>query len=61
MNPLAEQFESLYVDLDDEIIEPDSRSTAPIVEPSSRPIDMKPLHGYEAIMRKHAAACEAGR
>ena len=61
MNPLIEQLESVDVDVEDEIIDRNSRSAAPIVEPSYRPIDMKPLHGYDAIMRKHAAACEAGR
>ena len=61
MNPLTEQFDSVYADVDDEIVETNSRPTAPIVAPSYRPTGQKPLHGYEAVMRKHAAACEAGR
>jgi hypothetical protein len=61
MNPLAEQFDSVYADVGDEIIKTNNLPTEPIVAPTYLPIETKPLSGYEAILRKHAAACEAGR
>lgn len=61
MNPLIEQFDSVYADVDDEIVETNSQPTSFIVAPQYQPIEIKPLSGYESLMRKHAAACEAGR
>jgi hypothetical protein len=61
MNALAEQFDSVHTDSDDEIAESKDLPNAPIVAPSYQPQVIKPLSGYESIMRRHAAACEAGR
>ena len=60
MSELTEQFDSVYSDGNEEIAEKNSVPNMPVVAPTYRPI-IKPLCGYEAIMRKHAAACEAGR
>ena len=61
MNTLTEQFDSVYADVEDEVIEKQSQPKASIVTPTYHPMEAKPLSGYESIMRKHAAACEAGR
>jgi len=61
MSTLTDQFDSVYVDVDDEIIEKQGESKAQIVTPVYHPMEARPLSGYESIMRRYAAACEAGR
>lgn len=60
MNTLADQFTLMYDDRDDEPIvekhDPNESTATPVM-----PIAVKALSGYESLMRRHAAACEAGR
>jgi hypothetical protein len=61
MNTLTEEFNSVYADVDDDIAEKEDKPKALVVATAYQPLVVKPLRGYESIMRKHAAACEAGR
>ncbi len=61
MNTLTEQFDSVYADVDDEVKEKRRQSMMRIVAPTYPPMEAKQLSGYESIMRRYAAACEAGR
>ena len=61
MNALANQFPSLYTDLHNQIVRVMTGPNEPILTPGPALIERKPLIGYESIMRRHAAACEAGR
>jgi hypothetical protein len=65
MDTLTEQFDSVYVDTDEELTAETREAEASAIPaaaiPVPAPLAAKPLRGYEQIMRQHAAACEAGR
>lgn len=60
MKTLTEQFDSEQSDADI-IVDTKNMPQLPIIKSSYHPMVAKPLSGYESIMRRHAAACEAGR
>jgi hypothetical protein len=61
MNTLAIPFPSPDTDLEDQITQVITEPNEPVLTPGPALIERKPLIGYETIMRRHAAACEAGR
>ncbi|HSY28777.1 MAG TPA: hypothetical protein VK832_14810 [Burkholderiaceae bacterium] len=61
MNILANPFPSLNTVFQDQIAYVITEPNEPILTPGPAPIERKTLIGYESIMRRHAAACEAGR
>ena len=61
MNTFTNDPNSEYADDDGEITEKESQTDAIAVATAYHPLTVQPLSGYESIMRKHAAACEAGR
>jgi len=61
MNTLANPFPSLNADLHNQIAQVITEPNEPILTPGPALIVRKALIGYESIMRRHAAACEAGR
>jgi hypothetical protein len=61
MNDEAKTFPPMYTIVRDEIIEVIPESIAVTEALAALPIVRKVLSGYEISMRRHAAACEAGR
>ena len=61
MNTLANQFPSLYADLHNQLVEVMTEPNEPALPPAPAEEERKLLHGYDLLMRRHAAACEAGR
>jgi hypothetical protein len=61
MNTEVQTFPSAYTLVRDEIVEVMPESIAVTEALAALPIVRKVLSGYETSMRRHAAACEAGR
>jgi hypothetical protein len=61
MNTLTEEFNSAYADVDDEVAEKADQPKAPVAATSHHPMIVKPLSGYESIMRRHAASWALGK
>jgi hypothetical protein len=65
MNARAVKTPSLDAELQDEETEDVRETEVPVVTPPrpqrESPLQRPALKGYDATMRRHAAACEAGR
>jgi len=65
MNTFTFPIKSLPIDHADRVIEVTPGTEAPILTPLGTPVDLpwqhSTLRGYDASMRRHAEACEAGR
>jgi hypothetical protein len=61
MNAEVQPVSSTYAIVRDEIVEIMPESIAVTEALAALPIARKVLSGYETSMRRHAAACEAGR
>jgi hypothetical protein len=61
MNADIQAFPPVYEIVRDEIVEVIPESIAATEAIAAPPIVRKVLCGYETSMRRHAAACEAGR
>ena len=60
MNEITGEFAFVYAD-GDEIVETKEKQIVLTRAPVTDNMQAKPLNGYENTMRRHAAACEAGR
>jgi hypothetical protein len=61
MNTEVQTFPPMYAIVRDEIVEVTPEPIAVTEALAALPIVRKVLSGYEISMRRHAAACEAGR
>lgn len=61
MNTLTNQVPSLYTDFHKQLVKAMSEPNELPLPATPIPTEEKALRGYDLLMRRHAAACEAGR
>jgi hypothetical protein len=61
MNNMFKPFSPSLAIVPDQVVQAIEEQNEAASAPVPLPVERKPLLGYESSMRRHAAACEAGR